>query len=242
MRFLSEGKLGDFIHSLVTCKYIYDTLGEKTDLFISNQRYPFSQSLENIYKEISPVLEKQNWLNSLKIYNGEEIDINLANIRNSPYLFKTSWIEVFLNTFVKNPTIPKEYSWIELDKDIDFKDCLLINRTAKAMNPTTQSKYDNIIDKFDKKYFICYDINQYNSFTSKNKVELLKIDTIYDYFVKINSCKLFLGNMSGPAAIATSVNIPRVIELWNDVNRMHYLNDVNYYSNFSCFQSDLSYS
>jgi hypothetical protein len=239
--YLGGGKLGDFIHSLVVCKFVYETLGYKANLYISDKGDGFNQPLNIMHKELTLILENQEWLNIFSIYNNEDIDIDLTKIRNSPYIFRTNWIEIYLHTYLENINIPKDYKWIELDKEDKYKNSLIINRTIKNMSEYIQNKYNEIIKMYDDVYFICFDIEQYNSFPLKDKVKLLKVENLYEYYSIINSCKHFLGNQSSPTAMATSLDKSRTIELFNDINAIHYMNDIKYYTNFNYFISDTKY-
>jgi hypothetical protein len=133
-----------------------------------------------------------------------------------------------------------EFSWIDMPKDNSFSDCLLINRSTKVgqMSQPVVEQYRAIIERFDTKYFICTDEEQYDAFSLKEQCPMLKIDNLYDFFTCINSCKLYVGNQSGPSAWATSMNVNRIIELRNGSDSTHYIKDVEYYSNFKYFIGD----
>lgn len=237
--YLQGGKLGDFIHSLCVCKHNWELTGKKADLYISNVGDGFEKGVEFTYNDLKPILEKQNWLNSFSIYNGESIDMNLSNFRSSPLIYTTNWIEIYFKTFLKIDNPPKEFSWIDVDKDDSLKDVVLVNRNMKPMSDNLTKFYDELLYQHDKCAFICFDKEQYDNFKLKDKCPLLKVDTLHDYFVKINSCKLLISNQSGPAAWATSMNVPRIVELYIQIDNMHYIKDSEYYSDFKYFIGDV---
>ena len=238
--YLQGGKLGDLIHSLVVCKFNYDFFNYKADLYISNVGDTFEKGLEFTYNDLKPILEKQEWLNSFNIHQGENIDINLSTFRQSSHLYTTNWIEIYFKEFFNGMQPPTEYSWIELSKDDSLSNTLLINRSMKPMTEKVNEIYRKILDdnKDLEKVFICFDENQYNNFTFKNECRLLKVNSLYDFFEKINSCALFVGNQSGPMAWATSMNVNRIVELLARVDNIHYVRDKIYYKNFNWFQGD----
>jgi hypothetical protein len=237
--YLQGGKIGDFVHSLMVCKFNWDFFGYKADLYIANIGDKFEKELEFTYSELKPILEKQEWLNSFNIYSGETIDIDLSKFRKSKFLYKTGWLELCFNEFLKGRIPPVDFKWIEMERDTDMNDVLLINRSLKPMNNRTTKIYESVIDKYEKKYFICFDEIQYENFPLNHKVPILKVDSLYEFFKKINGCKLFLGFQSGPACWATSMNVNREIELLNRLDRVHYINDKKYYLNkFNYFQGD----
>ena len=234
--YLQGGKLGDLIHSLCVCKYVYETTGNKADLYIANIGDDFEMGVEHTYNDLKPILEKQEWLNSFNIYKNEKIDYNLVNFRSSRFLFRTNWIEIFFKEFLNIDTPPKEYSWIDnIEKDESLKDTILISKSLIPIREDCKNIYLELIEKYENISFICYNKEQYESFDFKDKVNLILADSLYDFFKKINSCKLLISNQSGPAAWATAMNVPRVIELLPRLDRNHYINDINYYKNFNYF-------
>ena len=66
--------------------------------------------------------------------------------------------------------------------------------------------------------------------------ELIKVNTLYEFFTKINGSKLFIGNQSGPMAWATAMNVNREIELLATIDNIHYIKDKDYYSQFNYFR------
>ena len=108
----------------------------------------------------------------------------------------------------------------------------------KSMSKQTTLVYQSILDKFPKKAFICFDEVQYDNFTLKDQCELIKVNTLYEFFTKINGSKLFIGNQSGPMAWATAMNVNREIELLATIDNIHYIKDKDYYSQFNYFQGD----
>jgi hypothetical protein len=236
--YLQEGKLGDFIHSLVVCKFNWEFFGYKADLYISNDGGHFEKDLEFTYNDLKPILEKQEWLNSFNIYNGETIDVNLSRFRQSRFLYTTNWLEIYFKEFFDDMMPPTEYSWIELEKDETLSDTLLINRSMKPMSEQTKGIYQTVLNEFEKKVFICFDESQYQTFPLKDQCEMLKVNSLYEFFAKINGSKLFIGNQSGPMSWATAMNIRRGIELLATIDNVHYIKDKEYYSQFDYFQGD----
>jgi hypothetical protein len=234
--YLGGGKLGDFIHGLCVCKYVWEKTNSKADLFICNNGDVFEKPLDVTVQDLIPILKKQEWFNSLQIYNNQKIDINLINFRNSPLLYKTSWIDLYFQTFFDEETTPKDYSWIKIpEKDNSLKDIVLINRSIRKTHTQKDEIYKQIIEKHKNCIFVCFDSEQYEKFAYKDLLPMKNVESLYDFFVKLNSCKCYVGNLTGPSAWATSLNIPRVIELPDDEDRNHYLYDANFYTNFKFF-------
>jgi hypothetical protein len=234
--YLGGGRLGDLIHGLCVCKRVWEKTNSKANLFISNSGDIFEKSLNETAQELLPILKKQKWFNSLEVYENQNIDINLVNFRNSPLLYKTCWIDLYFQTFLDEKQPPVDYSWIDIDeKDESFKDVVLINRSTQRACPQKNEIYKQIIEKHKSCFFICSNLGQYESFIHKNLLPVIKVDSLYDFFIKLNSCKCYVGNLTGPTAWATSLNIPRVVELSDNDDRFHYLNDTNFYTKIKLF-------
>lgn len=236
--YIQGGKIGDFIHSLCICKYNYETKNRKADIFIVEGGDRFEKPLLFTYHELKPILERQKWVNSFNIYNGENIDYPLVNFRSGILICRTNWIEIYFKQYLNIDNPPKEYSWIDVEGDDSLKDTVLVNRNMNNMSDETTEKYREILKNYEKVSFICFDKKQYDNFKLKDSYPVIYVNDLHEFFKKIKGCKLFVGNQSAPAAIATSMNIPRIIELYAKIDYIHYLNDVNYYSNFKYFVGD----
>ena len=237
--YLQGGKLGYFIHSLCVCKYNWEITGKRADLYIANIGDNFEKGVQFTYDDLKPILEKQKWFNSFEIYSGQEINYNLNSFRSSPLIFQTNWIELYFKHFFNMDNPPKEYSWIEIEKDETLSDTVLISRSLKPMSENLTNHYRELLKTYDKCAFICFDQNQYENFKLKDDYPMIKVNSLSDFFMKINGCKLLLSNQSGPAAFATSMNTPRIVDLFMQSDNMHYIKDTEYYSNFSYFIGDV---
>jgi hypothetical protein len=235
MNYLGGGKMGDFIHSLIVCKYNYDETGEKANIYLSNKGHQFEYDLNFTFNELKPLLESQPWLNAFKIHENELIDVDLTIWRTSPDLYQTNWLEIYSNTYLNRIKIPNEYNWITVETDNQYSNSLMINRSLKTIDDSKLHVYGELIDKYEDVYFICFDIKQYYQFPLHYKTKLLQADNLYDFFKKLASCHFFIGNQSGPFAWASALNVPRAVELLDISDRHHYINDSNYYEYFSYF-------
>lgn len=235
MNYLAGGKLGDFIHSLIVCKYKFDQTGEKSNIYLSNNGHAFEYDLNFTFNELKPLLAQQQWVDTFSIHESESIDIDLTKWRHSPLLYQTNWLEIYSCMYLNNIKIPNEYNWITVEKDSRYSNSLMINRSLKTVDNNKLHVYDDLISKYDDVYFICFDVKQYYQFPLHYKTKLLLVDNLYDFFIKIASCHFFIGNQSGPFAWASALNTPRAVELLNIIDRQHYINDSNYYEYFSYF-------
>ena len=235
MNYLTGGKMGDFIHSLMVCKYNYDKTGELSNIFLSNNGDTFEYDLNFTYNELLPLMKLQPYVKSFNIYDNDNINIDLTSWRQSIKLYQTNWLEIYSNTYLNDIKIPNEFKWIDVPIDSKYSNSLMINRSLKMRDDSKLYVYDNLINEYDESYFICFDKRQYYEFPLHYKTRLLLVDNLLDFFIKIASCHAFIGNQSGPFAWASALNVPRAVELLEIPDRYHYINDQSYYRYFNYF-------
>jgi|LakMenEpi03Aug12_release.lakeMendotaPanAssembly.Ray.scaffolds.fasta_scaffold132658_3 hypothetical protein len=236
---LIGGKLGDFIHALILPKYLFETTGEKFNIYICNHDHEvFASGVENSFNELSPIVSNQSYVNNFEIWANQEIDIDLTRFRTDPNLFTASWNELYLRNYINpNIEIPFNYSWLEVKKDSAFKDLLLINRNFKPLpHLDTIQYYLNYIEYWkDKAYFVCSYIEQYTTSPFFNKIPMLYLPLLKDMTTAIASCDHFLGNLTATSAIAMACNTNRTIEMDPSDIRVNYIFEMKNYSTMSCF-------
>lgn len=243
IKYLIGGRLGDFIHCLAVCKITYEQLNLSADILLCEYGDTFSTGIKRTYSELKPLMELQSYVNSFEIYD-ETVDygpiVKLCDFRNSPYLYSCSWNELLFKTFVPTLQYNKDFSWITAPKDSKYSNYIIINRSHRSAHVVLNT-YKHIITSYTsaepnlKLGFVCSDISQYDNFSLKDKFECIYCETILDLFTVINSCRIFIGNQSTPYAIASSLNVPRLVELINSVDGQHYIHDTKYYSNMGYF-------
>lgn len=221
--YLIGGRLGDFIHSLIIPKYLHENQGIKANIYIAEIGDTFSNGLLNTFNELYPVVKSQSYVNNFDIYNNQHIDMRLCDFRNSPHIYTTDWNNIFFKTFL-NHDAPSNYKWLEPTQKLEEKDIIYVNRSnRRPMSYATSLEYEKIFDLSQLPYkFICSDISQYNSFEYKNFMDVEVCPTIEKLVNTIASGVEFIGNQSTPFAIASSLNIPRSVELLNSIDNIHY--------------------
>lgn len=243
-------RLGDLLHSLVLPRYIFENMNMVSNIHIAEINDVFATSLQQTYEEVKPIIENQKFCKSFQILDTakypdwQKTFINTQNFRKSPWLYKTTWSQLILNSCLKSqPQIPNDYKVLDLPSSSKYSNALMINRKDGSHDRTdfTKKVYKDIISQFDEKYFLCFDYKQYENFFYKDLVEPLVIPDLYDYMVAINSCKLFLGSQSGPLSMASVLNVDRVGELFHKTlfrDDLHYYNDGNLHKNVELFNME----
>ena len=209
--YLIGGKFGDFINLLsVVCEKYYET-GKKGILYISehvtDKLDQFEFGLENTYKDLYPVIINQPYIKDFKILTEVcttyFIFINLTDWRLNRNLFVQNLYDTFKQTY--NIEWGK-HKWLTCSYDDKWKNKVVINmndrRFVNIDFELLKQKYPNELifisaDKYQHEYF---------EKTLNCSVEYYEWNNFSELSTIINSCKLFIGCMSGPFCIANAVH------------------------------------
>jgi hypothetical protein len=231
--YIAGGKLGDFIYQLSVIKYNYDNFGKKGVLYLANIGDKFTFSLEKTYEDTKDIILSQQYIKDYRIYNNEKYDINLSNWRNNiKELNELNWIQLYKKTFDIDWAKSR---WLEdIETDSTLNNTILISHSLMRHNDNINF---NFIKELKEKniivYFICFDINEYNNFILKYNINipLILCNSIKEMIIKINSCKMLIGNLSSPLAISLALHkkcigiLPTALQ--------HYYSDVKLNSNLN---------
>jgi hypothetical protein len=219
--YINGGLLGDFIQSLsVVCENFYKT-GSKGIMLISNKGDTFRNGLENTYKDTYNVISKQKYIHEYKLHSGEPYNIDLTMWRHIHNLNHNNWHYNYSRQY--NVDWGK-HKWIDVKTDPKWSNKVLLN-TSSHRWPLLD--FNLMYSKYkDDLIFIASNKKDYDLFCEKTKllVEYYQIKDFDELCSSISSCKLFIGNLSAPLAIAHSVNANRVCGLfggWDDPLNCH---------------------
>jgi len=168
---------------------------------------------DHMFDMLKPLIEAQPYINSFEKYEGQDIDINLDDIRryrvNMPFGSIQRWY------FYVYPQLACDLSkkWIfNTDYDESYKDTIIINRTQRYRNP--QLNYFFLKDYQDKLLFTGTK-HEHELFCQEWKLDIpyLKINNFLELTNILASCKFFIGNQSFVYNISEAMKIPRILEL-----------------------------
>jgi hypothetical protein len=232
INFVAGGRTGDLLHNLIAVKLICEKNKTKANLFITdNGKFggdSFSFSIQKTYNDLKDLIEYQEYIDNFNILNEENEPkeyINLNSWRYKGFLNTTNWINLISKSY--NTSVIYT-NWINYKKNSFYEDKILIHRSSHRR--TDSFPWDSIT-KNNKCYFITTDRGEYESFTYKERVELLFFDSFSDFAESINSCKFFIGNMSTPLALAHSLGVNRLAELYIS-DQVHYIGEENFLKNY----------
>lgn len=229
---LIGAKMGDFIHCMYIPYHLWKTKGIKSNIFISEVGGYFDNGLKKTFEELAPIIIQQEYVSSFQIWNGQHTDYYAPLFRSPKYLYTKCWKEIFCSMFFKDEK-PLDGGWMVFNEPNKFEKTLIINRRNKsAFTPIIKNCYELEIKKFPKVIFAGGQ-DQFEKFELNTLCEHFIPNTLTDWFSIISKGSFFLGNQSGPAAIACALDVPRSVELLPTLDTIHYSNEVLYSKNMS---------
>lgn len=241
----SSSPAGDMISYLAGIRQIWKETGQKAVIYqllnivgegINGVPQPYTneqgQSImmgKEMFDNLKPLIEAQEYVESFQEYKGEKIHIDLDQLRGGIF---TNQPLGSLNRycFYAFPQMNCDLSeaWLSAGKSDNswfyappYKDYLTAQMNSKiAINFTFRYRNNFINFFFLKKYeedilFIGMD-NEYDSFCKKWDLNIpkLKTDSFLELATSIQGCKFFLGNASMCFQIAEALKIPRILEIY----------------------------
>ena len=234
---IAGGRTGDFLHQLYVPAMLYKMHEIKTNLFIAELGDIFYFGLESAYSELYDIIKNQKFINNFSIYDGSKLDYNLSEWRiSNPNL---GWTNKLYQKYIGfDKVIYKDFKIIEYENKLnELKDSLVINRSLDYRRHGPIEVQEFVINKFAERFFIFTDIKQYEEYPLKHLVKPLYAENIDGFFKVINSCKLFMGNLSAPMAIAYCLQKNLICE-FGQIDTESYKAETEYYSNISWFNNN----
>ena len=214
LSFLHSGQLGDLIYSLATIKELAKS--HKCKLFIQINKpmqfdYTSSSRKVLINKRsadlILPLLKSQSFLEDVKVYENEKIDINLDLFRDIPInlsFYSTRWFShlVGINLNILD-------TFLSVKPHETIKNKIVIHRSPRYRNAFINYNFLN-----NTKDLLCIGLKEeYQSL--KNEINNLEFHDCKDFLEMaqiIKSSKFFIGNSSVGFPIAEALKTPRLLE------------------------------
>jgi FkbM family methyltransferase len=229
IKYISGGLLGDFIHQLSVINEKFHETGKKGILYISNIGDSFRFGIEKAYNDTYEIISKQNYIHDYKIYNNEQIDINLSSWRESPLIFNTNLYMIFSSVYGINWG---NKIWIkEINYDNKWENKIIINTTNYRF-PKNYNFFKNITN-LENYIFVSFDVNDFNYFynVTKMNIEYYTPKSLDEFFIIIQSCKEFIGGFSAPLTFALSMHKKCTILNSSNLSEINHNNLKDFFPN-----------
>lgn len=238
MNILIGPKLGDFFHCLLIPKLMWEYEKQKCNIFLCEKYDSFTNGLKKTYEELKDIVLYQEYVKEFKIHEKEKIDMDLCNFRNSSKLCRDSWTNILIDMFLKNKKTIFDLKIIDWKKDYNYKDTFVFNRSSIRIIERGNKVIENFLK--NKKCLFIYSFNEIDNFLFKKNMISLKCGSLNQMLTIINSCKMFIGNLSAPLAIAHSLNKDRLCEIATN-DGLQYTKEILNYNKISWFSQNNAY-
>jgi hypothetical protein len=207
--------MGDVIlHMSVCAEKFYDT-GRKAEIYVGDGfRFP----IEKAYSDGVQLFSSQIYVKSYNIHKGEEVDIDFNKSPGSPYMNTSSWHVIFKSIYNIEWG---SHQWLHVPYDGRYSEYILIHSTPYRLHTRTNFQELKKTNPNEKYIFISYQQDEYEAFVNRTgcfDIPFHKINNLLELAIAINSCKLFMGNLSAPHALADALHKNRFTMLcgWVD--------------------------
>ena len=214
LNFFHSGHAADIINVLPVIKKL--SINHKCNLYINLNKpikfyykHPAGKYYINdkIFKMLLPLLQKQKYLNEIKVFDNHKIDINFDLIRELPInlLFDNATYASVVTGI--NPDLSSVY--IDADEHKEHKKKIIIQRTFRYRNELINYKF---LNKYGNLIFVGTP-NEYEDL--KNDIPNLGFYDCKDFLDMANiikSSKILIANSSIAFPIAEGLKKPRLLE------------------------------
>lgn len=227
IKYISGGLIGDFINQLSVVNEKYYLTGRKGIVYIANIGDVFRLGVQRAYDDLYSIVSKQQYIHSFKIYNGENININI-NLSQ----WRDAFPEIKVNKYSLDEHFKNVYhvnwgnkKWINTDYDDAWSNKIVINTTMLRF--ITQKNIplfiDTIKDIIDDCVFVSFQINEWEYFSQITglSVKLHLVKTFEELSIIINSCKHAYLSLSSPQALANALHKNHtIVQSYRDFDNM----------------------
>lgn len=237
--------MGDFIHSLSAVKNICEKNNAKARIYLSDDRNyggdTWRHGVDKAHADLKDIVMNQSYVDGFEVLSNQGIvsAYNLNGWRSyimTLYMkeggFKRCWSDFMSQTYGFG--ITADYGWLNIVKNEEFKDKVIIHRSTHRHN--NDFPWETVLDSIKEDIlFLTSSEEEFNNFKFKrDRIKLHLVQTMSDMAVVIGSCKYFVGNQSAPFALASSMDVSRLVELNEEASRF-YMSEEKYSKNISWF-------
>lgn len=206
IRYITGGKLGDFVHSLSVVNEKYLETGQKGIVYVNEhmrQGGGFAYPLEIAYQHLKEIVDRQEYIHSFLIHQGEEYDVDLTEWRECDYVSRS-----YPQTMKDLYSVPwGKHPWIQnIPWDMRWADRTVIW--------TIESRFPQAIKwaRFlhENPIFISFEKKDYDYFCQRThlNIEFYSPRSLMELCIILRSCQQCVASFSGPLAIAFGLHAP----------------------------------
>jgi hypothetical protein len=218
--FKHSGDLGDIIYSLPTIKDLgggilyLDLTNGKSDEYCIKQGY--TKFNKHSYDFIYPLLKNQNYINDIKIYENQSIDINLNKMRSyfvgeksrTNYNCLVDLHRQSFNLDFYDVNIP----WISCGDPIKFDKKIIISRSPRYQS--NWAFFAGQKDFFSKNaiFIGLKKEHEYFEWAVETKIDFIEVDNALTMAKIIYGSDIFIGNPTFSLSLAVGLPCKKIIQ------------------------------
>lgn len=242
INFISSGMMGDFIHVLSVVKNICERENAVANIYLTDNislygydrwRYGAEKAKEDLWD----LVVSQNYINEFKVFNGVFGGdfINLNSFRNGLMPPFKTWTRVLASTF--DMQMLHEYKWMNVNAGKGEK--VVIHSSNRRENPNFDWDFLHRSLMGEEKVFVTFSEEEFESFplSKYGRIKLKLVSTMLQMAEEIASSKYFIGNQSAPFALASALDVPRLVIL-DAEPAPFYMGEQYFSNNISWYLSD----
>jgi hypothetical protein len=177
-------------------------------VYIADIGDAFRHGLERAFTDLYPIVTAQEYIEEFRLclepLSVPHGTINVSEWRNSPFLGQANLFTIYNHMFGVPWSIEP---CLKMKIDEQYKDCVLLHCSCRRL-PSLDLVH-KIIDAYKTKIsFVSENPHEYEAFcqTFGARIPIKHVSSLYELVVAIASCKLFVGNLSSPLAIAHNLH------------------------------------
>lgn len=227
---LHSGTIGDVWAAIPAMNQFYKNTGKKINLFLQNEHpaeyydgavHPTRNSKnemvmlnQKVINMMIPLLMAQECICQVKVWDNEEINVNLDEIRNGgvgmPGLSINRWY------FYVYPDLSCDLSgvWLNVpDTSLDLaKNKIIITRTERYRNDRLDYGF---LKPYEDELLFCGTMREYNNFCMQFdlNVKMLNISNFLELAQAIKQCRFHITNQTQAFQLSEGLKIPRLLEV-----------------------------
>lgn len=219
--FKHSGNLGDIIAALPVIKVLGGGVLYLSTKAIDNQTWGRSFMTERYIEQIKPLLERQDYITSIKVWNNEDYNYDLDSWRSGKYnIHTTNLAEIQLKMFglsfdLKKPWLTVDsadvFSSLDSLPQVEYKKEFIISRSDRYLNDLFP--WDDILSLFPKRKTLFVGLEKEYAAFNHSGIEFYNPKDILELASIIKGCKLFVGNQSLAWWLAEAVKVDRWLEV-----------------------------
>ncbi len=215
LSFVHSGHIGDIIYSLACVQDILQRQKvKKCNYYVKTNLlaiHPIHKDASGSFlNSLLPLLSSQSYISCAEAYANQEIDFQLDDFRNTGFNLGVGHIGRWYNyCFLCNPDLSKPF--LEAEPSDRFKGKIICNRTQRYRNGGIS--YHFLKGRNDVVFFGLPE--EYRDFAGQaGPVEYVQFSSFLDIAKTIAGCRFFIGNQSSLFAVAESLKVPRILEVF----------------------------